>query len=137
MKNVLFVLIFLAAVSVTSNAQVSVIVNPNVPVSSLNDKALANIYSLTTTKWGNGARIVVIDQKDKNTTKLKFYQFIRKDPVTLQKDWLRKVITGEAKAPEPAGSDDDIIRKVMSTPGAIGYVKSSSVTGGVKVVKEI
>jgi len=50
---------------------------------------------------------------------------------------MKKQLTGEAKAPETIGSDEDVIKKVASTPGSIGYVKASSVTGEVKVLLEI
>jgi hypothetical protein len=50
---------------------------------------------------------------------------------------LKKQFSGEAKAPESLSSDDDVIKKVASTSGAIGYVKSSSVHGPVKVLQEI
>lgn len=136
MKNLLIIIV-LCLLSIKVSAQVSVIVNKSVPESSINAAKLSNIYSLNVTKWENGVKIVVVDQNDKSDSKPKFYHYISKDPIAVQKDWLRKVITGEAKAPEALGSDADVIKKVASTPGAIGYVKSSSVTGDVKVIAEI
>lgn len=136
MKSLLLFAI-LCIISINISAQVSVIVNKSVSETSINAAKLSNIYSLNLVKWDNGTKIVVIDQAEKNDIKTKFYSFISKDPISLQKDWLRKVITGEAKAPLSLLSDTEIINKVASTPGAIGYVNSSSVTGNVKVIVEI
>ena len=69
--------------------------------------------------------------------KAAFYSGITKDQLSLKKIWMKKQLTGEAKAPETVGSDEDVVKKVSSTPGAIGYVKSSAVTGDVKVLLEL
>ena len=70
-------------------------------------------------------------------TKSGFYSGIGKDQLSLKKEWMKKQLTGEAKAPEAVGSDEDVIQKVASTKGAIGFVKSSKVTGDVKVLVEL
>lgn len=133
MKKFIVIALFLfSALSV--NAQVSVIVNKSVSESA-NASKVANIYSLTQTKWADGTKIVVLDNT--SDTKSDFYSKIGKELLTLKKEWMKKQLTGEAKAPESLGSDDDVIQKVTSTPGAIGFVKSSKVTANVKVLTEL
>lgn len=134
MKNaiLLFVLIILFVLPV--QAQVSVIANKSVG-ETINTSKLANIYSLTVTKWSDGAKIIVFDNN--SDTKNIFYKGLGKDQLSLKKEWMKKQLTGEAKAPESLGSDDEVINKVASTPGAIGFVKSSSVNGNVKVISEL
>jgi len=112
-----------------------VIVNKSVSESSISASNLGNIYSLTTTKWNNGSKIVVIDRSE-GDLKSGFYKYIGKDALSLKKEWMKKQLTGEAKAPETLGSDDEVISKVASTPGAIGYVKSAGGNNGVKVVAD-
>ncbi len=133
MKKLLF-LFAIILFTVVVNAQVSVIANKSV-TESINLSDVVNIYSLTQTKWSDGKKIVVFD----NSTDIKdaFYSGIGKDLLSLKKVWLKKQLTGEAKAPETFGSDEDIIAKINSTPGAIGFVKSSSVSGKAKVLVEI
>lgn len=132
MKKSIIILVLI----ITFNAygQVKVIVNKSVPESSLSSAKVGSIYSLETTKWSNGNKIVVIDNG--SDVKVPFYVAIDKDQMHLKKEWMRKQLTGEAKAPETLGSDTDIVKKVAATPGAIGYVNASSVTGDVKVVAE-
>ena len=132
----LIVVIFLIFMA-ENFAQVSVIVNKSVSESSVNSSKLSSIYSLSQTKWSDGSKIVVFDQSSDNDQKASFYKFIAKEPQALKKEWLKKQFSGEAKAPESLSSDDDVLKKVASTPGAIGYVKSSSVNSNVKVLLEI
>jgi len=122
-------------VAACAAAQVSIVVNKSVSESSVNTAKVASIFSLVETKWSDGSKIVVFDQK--GDAKENFYAAIGKDPLAMKKDWLKKQLTGEARAPETVGGDADVIAKVSSIPGAVGYVTSSSVTSGVKVLLEI
>lgn len=133
-------IILIAAViifgAISVNAQVSVVANKSVSESSINASSLANIYTLTTTKWNNGTKVVLFDTASEDI-KNSVCTFISKDALALKKEWLKKQLTGEAKAPQAISSDSEVISKVASTPGAIGFVKSSSVTGDVKILLEI
>jgi ABC-type phosphate transport system substrate-binding protein len=134
MKTITTLILMLIAVF-QMRAQVSVIANKSVSDASLTAAKVGSVYSLELTKWTDGAKIVVFD----NATDAKeaFYAGIGKDQLSLKKIWMKKQLTGEAKAPETASSDEDVVKKVSSTPGAIGYVKSSAVTGAVKVLLEL
>jgi len=43
-------------------------------------------------------------------------------------------LTGNGTAPENVSDEDAMLAKVSSTPGSIGFISSSKVTGGVKVL---
>ena len=120
-----------------AQAQVAVIVHKSVPVNSLAASKLLDIYSMSTKDWGNGSKIVVIDKKSDDDAKSKFYSYIGKPAAEMKKIWMRVQLSGEGKAPEALATDDDIVKKVASTPGAIGYVSADKVTGDVKVVATI
>jgi ABC-type phosphate transport system substrate-binding protein len=135
MKRLTIAVLLIIFAAINVEAQVSVIANKSVTESSLASNKVASIYSLETTKWSNGNKIVVFDNN--GDSKPAFYSGIGKDQLAIKKEWMKKQLTGEAKAPEALGSDSDVIAKVSSTPGAIGFVKSSSVTSSVKVLLEI
>ncbi len=137
MKNTFLIIVSLFLIASAAHAQVSVIVNKSVPENGIPASKLANIYSLEITKWGNGSRIVVFDYSSANNQQNSFYSYISKSSLDLKKEWMKKQLTGEAKAPETLNSDDEVLAKVASTPGAIGYVKSSLVNSSVKGVAEI
>jgi ABC-type phosphate transport system substrate-binding protein len=128
-----FFMVLIAAAQM--QAQVSVIANKAVSDAPLGSDKVGAVYSLDLTKWTDGVKIIVFDNS--GGAKDAFYAGIGKDPLALKKIWLKKQLTGEAKAPETLSSDDEMVKKVASTPGAIGYVKSSAVTGGVKLLLEI
>lgn len=135
MKNILLIIVCLLGMSVSGYSQVSVIANKSVGESSLSASKVSAIFSLDQTKWGNGGKIVVIDNSSE--AKSGFYSGIGKDALSMKKEWMKKQLTGEAKAPESHGSDAEIIAKVASTPGAVSFVKSSSVAASVKVLLEL
>ncbi len=135
-KKLLLSAIVLMLYTASSYAQVAVIVNKSVSASSLSAAKLLDIYSLSTKDWG-GSKVVVYDRKSDDDTKSKFYNYVGKPAAEMKKVWMRVQLAGEGKAPEALASDDEIVKKVASTPGAIGYVSADKVTGDVKVVATI
>ncbi|HTY37792.1 MAG TPA: hypothetical protein VMH23_11815 [Bacteroidota bacterium] len=119
------------------NAQVAVIAHKGVSVSAISASAAADIFSLSTKEWKDGSPVVVFDQKTEGATRTKFYEFIGKSPIELKKIWMRIQLSGEGKAPTIVGSDDEVVQKVASTPGAIGYVAASKASGDVKILATI
>ncbi|HAP37103.1 MAG TPA: hypothetical protein DCQ28_14680 [Bacteroidetes bacterium] len=135
MNKYIFITVLLFLSVGISSAQVSIVANKSVQDNGLTTLKVASIFSLEQVKWSSGDRIVVFDQN--GDAKKDFYAGIGKDPLSMKKDWMKKQLTGEAKAPETLSSDADVIAKVSSTPGSIGYVNSSNVSSAVKVLLEI
>jgi ABC-type phosphate transport system substrate-binding protein len=127
-----------AIVAATSNAQIAVIVNKSNPISKVTASDLKDIYLLSTVKWSDGTAIAVFDNREKSNQK-KFYDFIDvKDIVGVKKQWLRFQLSGEGSAPITVEDDYEMIKKVSSIFGAIGYVKASEVKGNnIKVIATI
>jgi ABC-type phosphate transport system substrate-binding protein len=125
-------------VAATSNAQIAVIVNKSNPISKVTVNDLKDIYLLSTVKWSDGTAIAVFDNREKSNQK-KFYDFIDvKDIVGVKKQWLRFQLSGEGSAPITVEDDYEMIKKVSSIFGAIGYVKASEVKGNnIKVIATI
>ena len=137
MKRFLVFIIFIMAFSLTVNAQVSVIVNKSVSEASVDAAKLKDIYSLKTTKWGDGSKIVVFNLKAKGAVQDKFYNHLGVKISNLKKTWMKAQLTGEGTAPKSLGSETDVLQKVSSTPGAVGFVGSGKVTNAVKVVSAV
>jgi ABC-type phosphate transport system substrate-binding protein len=138
MKYFCVILILMAAIVVTGNAQIAVIVNNSNPIAKITPGSLKDIYLLSTLKWSDGMNIAVLDNREKSIQK-KFYDFIgARDIMSVKKQWLRFQLSGEGKAPETVDSDNEMLSKVASTPGAIGYLRLSEVKGNdVKVIAQI
>jgi len=119
-------------------AQVAVIVNKSTPVSKITAGSLEQIYNLNNTKWSDGTKIIVYYNKEQSICQ-KLCDFIGVDIISLRKRWMKLQLSGEGKAPEAVESDVEMIKKVTSTVGAIGYVKASAAINGndVKVIATI
>ncbi len=114
------------------SAQIAVIANKSVSVTSLDAGAVKNLYSLDSKSIGS-AKAVLFDMRTSNETKTKFYEAIGMSPDAAKKIWLKAKLTGAGDAPTPL-SEEEMISKVASTPGGVGYVSSSKVTNEVIVL---
>jgi ABC-type phosphate transport system substrate-binding protein len=84
-----------------------------------------------------GSKIIVYYNKEQSICQ-KLCDYIGVDIVSLRKRWMQLQLSGEGRAPETIDSDLEMIQKVASTAGAIGYVNASSVKGrDLKVVATI
>ena len=117
-----------------SSAQVAVIVNRSVPIKSADASTILDIYSLNAKEWPDGTPIIVVAMKGNENTAQKFFQFIGKRPLDMKKIWMRAQLSGESKAPIALNSDEDVVAKVASTLGAIGFVRELKADSSVKTV---
>lgn len=128
-------LLFLGWVG-TSHAQVAVIANNDVSVDQADAGTLEDIYLLEQNNWSDGSQIVRFDHDGDSDTKTAFFDHLGQEFSDVKKVWLRKKLSGEAQPPEKV-SPDQIVDKVSSTSGAIGYVSADAATDAVKVIATI
>ena len=137
MQKKLFIITLLIIVCASlSFAQVSVIANKNLKADKINISTLKDIYQLDSQSL-NGEKVKLFDFASDNSAKNSFYSALGTSAAEIKKVWLKAKLTGAGNPPESVSSDDDMINKVASTNGAIGFIKSSSVNGNVKVLMEI
>jgi ABC-type phosphate transport system substrate-binding protein len=103
-------------------AQVAVVANPSVPIESIDGGTLLDVYTGDLKLWSSGQRIIPVDLKTRGSVKDAFYQFLGMSASRLKSIWLKNMLAGEGDPPEAIESEDEVLRKVASTPGAIGYV---------------
>jgi ABC-type phosphate transport system substrate-binding protein len=137
MKRLLMIGLLVALGLSFAHAQVAVIVNKQVGEKSLTNVAILDIYLLKTKSWDDGTKIVVLDLKNDEISD-KFYGHFGKSKMDMKKSWLRTMLSGDAKAPEGFVTEDEVIQKVLTTPGAIGFVSTAKVKeADVKIVAKI
>ncbi|HUI29935.1 MAG TPA: hypothetical protein VLX91_06930 [Candidatus Acidoferrales bacterium] len=134
-KFFLVALVVLAAAG--AQAQVAVIANKSVPEESIQISKLNDIYSLRQKTWSNGSIIIPVTLKSDNEVSRKFFDAFGMSSMEMKKLWMRAQLTGEGQPPEGMNSTDEILDKVASTPGAIGYVEADKVNAKVKVLLTI
>jgi ABC-type phosphate transport system substrate-binding protein len=134
MKQLMFcVLVVLETVFVASasSGEVAVIAHPSVPVNTISRSHLLDIYVGDVKEWDNGEPIVVVDLKPMSGVKEAFYMYLGKSSSRIKSIWMKQLLTGEGQPPEAMESQQTILEIVAATPGAIGYVDRSLVTGAV------
>jgi len=89
-----------------------------VPVDEIKKSELLDYYTFDVRLWSNEAPIIVLDLKTKNNVKLAFYDFLGKTPSRMKSIWLKKMLSGECDPPESIKSEEAMLAKVASTPGA-------------------
>lgn len=115
-------------------AQVAVIANKSVPADSITKTELLDFYTGDIKKWLNAKPVVVLDLKPKGEVRDTFYEFLGKSSSRMKSIWLKKMLSGEGDPPEALQSEEEMLKKVASTPGAIGFVSKSKASKEVKTL---
>ena len=130
-----FCLLLLLLLPAWSAVAVEVIVNKTVPVSTLSVANARAIFGMRQVKWPDGSLIRVFVLPDTNPVhgalckeRLNIY------PYQLRQSWDRLVFSGMAQAPTEVASEDEMVTRVASTPGAIGYVSKINNNQSIRVL---
>lgn len=127
-------ILFLLAGAGSAFTQVVVIAHKSVPVDEIKKSELLDFYTGDIRKWSDGETVTVFDLKPKGEVKETFYKFLGKSASRMKSIWMKKMLSGEGDPPEALESEQKMIEKVAATPGAIGFVSQSKVSGDVKVL---
>jgi len=102
---------------------VEVIVNSDVPDQSISQSTLRAIFCMRMRQWTNGKPIKVYVLPEQNTAHILFAkEVLNTFPYQLKRSWDILVFSGSGQAPSVAESTKEMLQKVSSTPGAIGYL---------------
>lgn len=134
MKSVIAIILFVLICAVSASGQVAVIANKSVSVGNIKKSDLLNFYTGDIKKWSDMQPIVVFDLKTKGEVKENFYNFLGKSSSRMKAIWMKKMLSGEGYPPESMKSEEDLLKKVASTPGAIGYISQAAVNEEVKIL---
>ncbi len=115
-------------------AQVTVIANKNVPVNMLTADAVKNIYLGNKGSWDNGQKIVFVTLKSGDANDFFVQQYVGKSSSQFNSYWKKMVFTGKGSFPKSFNSEDEMIRYISVTDGAIGYVSHGADTISVKTI---
>jgi hypothetical protein len=115
-----------AVVLAAEDPRTVVLVHPDRTAFEPDRSLLRALFTLRVTVWPDGepVRVFVLpDQAELHDA------FVREQlgtyPYVLRSVWDRKVYTGVGLAPFEVGSEAEMTRKVLSTPGAIGYARGA------------
>ncbi len=137
MKAIKYLLLLFILGFGSINAQIVVIANKDVKESNLDLNKIKSIYKLEVTRWNSGESLTLFDYQTENKSKKEFYTKTGFEQVQLNKVWLRAKLSGEGKPPVLAASEEEMIKQISSTPGAVGYVSADKVNNDVKIISKL
>jgi len=118
----------LLMLSVVASAQesipaVDVIVSPSLISTKFDRSLLRAVFTMRLRQWPDGSPIRVFVLPDHDPLSDQFYrERLGMYSYVLRRAWDRMVFTGTGLAPTVVQSEREMIERVRSTPGAIGYV---------------
>jgi ABC-type phosphate transport system substrate-binding protein len=112
-----------------------IIANSDVPVSTISQNDLSDIYLLRTHVWDNGSRIVPINRESGSITRNQFSTHILRQRQEALSNYWDKMRYKGLTPPLIQESDQAVVAFVQNVPGAIGYVNTNTELKGVKVIK--
>jgi hypothetical protein len=102
---------------------VEIIVNPDIASVPLDRDLLRAIFTMRLRAWPNGPPVRVFVLPDSDPVSDRFYrEQLGMYSYVLRSAWDRMVYTGTGLAPTVVQSEEEMRERVLSTPGAIGYV---------------
>ncbi len=110
-------------------AQISVVANKSVPVDTLAQAELYQLFAGDREYWNSEMRVVIVDLAQKGDVRDSFYVFLGKTSSRMRSIWLKRKLTGEGELPISVDSEDLLLKTVAETPGAIGFLSDASVNG--------
>ena len=129
--------IVLSLASVPIPADVVAVVSAKSAVVALNKSQLADIFLGRVARFPNGVRAVPIDQADGSVARDEFYlRLAGKSAAQLRAYWSKILFTGRGQPPLAVANSDEVKRRLIGNPAAIGYIESNRVDGSVRVVLE-
>lgn len=130
--------LWLLALSLSAllQAEPITIVHPGEAHITIERKTLRAAFGMTLQVWPDGQPLTVFVFRDDDTL---HQQFCRKVlgvlPYTLRRNWDRLLFSGAAQAPIVVDSPNEMLRRVATTPGAIGYIEKEWVNESVSTVE--
>ncbi len=131
------VLVLLVTVlCISKSYAVEVVANPGVPDQTLKRPTAWAIFSMRLRTWTDGSPTAVFVLNDSVPLHGEFTKKVLVTfPYQLRRAWDRLVFSGTGQAPTEVESIDEMYERIISTPGAIGYLPDYRVDARVRVVK--
>jgi ABC-type phosphate transport system substrate-binding protein len=113
-----------------------VISHPDVPSDLLAAHSLRAMIAQRQHRWPNGQAVHVFVLPDDHPVHIQFAKAVLGVfPHQLRLAWDRQVFSGTAQAPARVNSERELLERVATTPGAIGYVSKEVANERVRVLQ--
>jgi len=133
----------LASLLITANSYADtqkpamvVIAFPSTNENTISRSTLRAVFGMRLSKWPANTTAKVFVMNDDAPEHGAFSKNILQIfPHQLRLAWDRQVFSGQGQYPEQVATAQEMLTKIASTPGAIGYIKSNEVTDNVRILQ--
>lgn len=138
--SALWVALLIAALSHVNAAYAEpvAITYPHNGRTHIEQKTLRAAFSMTLPVWPDGRPVTVFVLRDDSPL---HQQFCRKVlgvlPYTLRRNWDRLLFSGAAQAPITVDNSQEMLHRVATTPGAIGYIEKESSNDSIAIIEVV
>lgn len=109
------------------------IVNAENIQNSISQNGLSAIFKMRLRQWQDGSSITVFVLEDDDPVHKRFCkEILNVFPHQMRRAWNKLVFSGSGQAPIKLESKEAMLEKIVSTPGAIGYMSKNNITGEIK-----
>lgn len=113
----------------------SLIVNDQTSINKISRNTARAIFSMRLKQWPDGSPIVVFVLADDNPLHRAFIRDkLSMFPHQLRRSWDRYVYSGTGLAPIEIDNEQEMLEKVATTPGSIGYTNKENTNAHIRTV---
>lgn len=137
-KQILWVCLSLLLVTTQpSHSAPRILLHQTVDITALDSAYLRQIFAMQVRQWPDNQAIHVYTLASSSDLHQKFViDHLKIQPHQLDRIWNRMLFTGTGKPPTVVASEEEMVKAVQATPGAIGYVSEGYAIEEVEVPKE-
>ncbi len=117
-----------------AEAQVAIIANPDVAVNSVSKSELRDLFTGASSSLKGGVQVAPVLLKQGPVTDEFLRLYIGKTDSGFRTGWRSILFSGQGMMPRTLDSEAAVVEYVAHTPGAMGYIGSSTPHEGVKVL---
>ncbi len=122
--------------SVHASGHYQIVIHPDVKEESVSANLLRAIFSMRVKNWPNGMLIKVFVLADEDHLHHDFSKDkLNVFPYQLRQVWDRLVFSGTGQAPTKVSSSDEMLVKVVNTPGAVGYIETAYINDNIHILQ--
>ncbi|MGR2739356.1 hypothetical protein ACUY1T_12985 [Billgrantia sp. Q4P2] len=119
----------------SAERQIVLIAHPNVANASLTRDTTRAIFAMRQRSWPDGQAVRVFVLPNAHPVHARFAkERLTVYPHQLQLAWDRMVFSGMGQAPSQASSQSEMLERVATTPGALGYLEREYLDERVQVI---
>jgi ABC-type phosphate transport system substrate-binding protein len=113
-----------------------IVVHPGVPSQSIGKKGVRALFGMHLHQWKDGTPVQVFVLPDDHPSHIAFCKHVLGVfPHQIRRAWDRLIYSGTGQGPVVVKDEQEMLQRVASTPGAIGYLFEENTHGKVRVLR--